>query len=287
MTTYQLTINTLGICTHFTHGVVSGVPHRVVLPDATQIQSRTLKLADQPPVLYYMVPHFPQLESSGADLTVPDVLRQGDVLMGARVQVINCIDREIEYGEEAPKLTHFDPDYDFSGDVVLHGRAACYFDVYGGRISYEPPPQPGGAGSVRIDMQTDGPPVLLVTPLAQWKGRSRGSHRVTLGQPADPAQPITLNVKNVELKSEHPADEMHGAFDFLLHYLTARGGIPESIAHPTPGMRKDPPSATPDQMAGALGELALALAAASDPAATWPVVAHEDLTPSCSPSQYP
>jgi hypothetical protein len=290
MTTHHLTIETHGICTHFTHGVVSGVPHRIVLPNATHIQTQTIAVGNGSPVLYYLVPHFPQLEvPGGPDLTIADVLRHGDVLMGARLQVINCINRRIEYmDDEAPHLSDYDPDYTISDDVVLQGRAACYLDVYGGVVTYHLPPRPNGAGFISITMQTDGPPELLVTPLAQWTEPGPEAHRVCLGESTDAASPVTLKVRNVELARELDADESFGAFDFLLHYLTARGGIPASIVKPAPGMRDDPKPVEPARMAKALNELAKNLLDAANTADTKRDLLHEQfLTASCAPTQYP
>lgn len=291
MTTHHLTIETHGICTHFTHGVVSGVPHRVVLPNATHIQSQTIAVGHHAPVLYYLVPHFPQLEvPGGPDLTAGELLRHGDVLLGARLQVINCIDRRIEYVHtgKGPHLSEYDPDYAISGDVVLQGRAACYFDVYGGVVTYHPPQRPDGAGFISIRMRTDGPPELLVTPLAQWSELAPEAHRVPLGESTDDASPVTLKVRNVELARELPADESFGKFDFLLHYLTARGGIPASIVKPTPGMGDHPEPVTPERMATALRELANNVLAAASIEDTKRDLLHERfLTASCAPTQYP
>ena len=289
MTTHYLTIETHGICTHFTHGVVSGVPHRIVLANATHIQTQTISVANAAPVLYYLVPHFPQLEvPGGPDLTTGGMLRHGDVVMGARLQVINGIDRRIEYGDDkAPGLEEFDPDYTVSDDVVLQGRAACYFDIYGGVVTYHPSQRPDGPGYISITMQTDGPPELLVTPLDQWRGESQDAHRVSLGESTDPASPVILKVRNVELARELAADESLGSFDFLLHYLTARGGITASIVKKTPGMLDDPKSVKAERMAKALRELANNLADANTGDTKRDLMGEQFLTASCAPTQYP
>ncbi len=292
MKTNYLTIETHGICTHFTHGVVSGVPHRIVLPNATHIQSQTIAVGNDAPVLYYLVPHFAQLEvPGGPELTMPGVLRRGDVLMGARLQVINCIDSQLEYteGAGAPKLTTFDPDYTFSDDVVLQGRAACYVDIYGGVVTYHESKRPNGAGYMSIAMKTDGPPELLVTPLAQWSDQQRcqETYRTSLGESTDRESPVTLKVRNVEFAREFPAEEAFGSFDFLLHYLTARGGIPQSIATATPGMLQDRKSVNAERMAQALTELAATVAHASTRDGKRDLLGEQVLTSSCAASQYP
>lgn len=291
MTTHYLRIETHGICTHFTRGVVSGVPHRVVLPNATHIQAQRIAVADGSPVLYYLTPHFAQLDvPGGPELTIEGVLRYGDFLTGARLQVINCIDQRIEYGlDQAPNLSEFDPHYTISDDVVLQGRAACYFDVYGGVVTYNPPPKtrPDGAGFFSIDLCTDGPPELLVTPLSQWSGNSQDSYRQRLGESTDRSAPVMLKVLNVELAREIPAEQELGSFDFLLHYLTARGGIPDWIKARTPGMHKDLKSVEAARMAQALRELATAVAGASAGETRRELMHTELLTSSCAASQYP
>lgn len=290
-----LNIETHGICTHFTAGVVSGVPHRVVLPNATHIQTQMVSIAGQGPILYYLVPHFPHIEVvGGPDLTCERLLRGGRFLTGVRLQVTNCRNLEfVNEAREAPGLLDYDPDYVPSADVVLQGRAACYLDVYGGTVSYHPPKRTNGAGFMSISMETDGPPELLVTSLAPWHTLDQVStaYRFTLGESTDPLKPVTVKLRNVELLRELPADEHFGGYDFLLHYLTARGGIPADIVSKTPGMPKDPQQVQPERMAEALVELAKMVARAQDvhdPDAVLAALSPEDdLTSSCAPSQYP
>lgn len=302
MNTFHLIIETHGICTHFRYGVVSGVPHRVVLADTTHIQAGTVAIADQPepgmspvnpqesgPVLYYLTPHFPHLEIvEGPELSVPHLLRHGDFLKGTRLQVLNCVEQGIDYTDEnalnAPRLTSYYPDYVPSDDVVLNGRASCYFDVYGGSVGYVPPPKPGRPGYMTIAMQTYGPPELLVTPLAP----SATAHRVQIPTPTDPNVPIRLKLRNAELMSELRAEDDLGAYDFMLHYLTARGGIPATLASKTPGMPKVLRSVKRERMAHALTDLADALVQANDSEAMMRPLRPEDLfSESCAPSQYP
>lgn len=293
MSLYSLTIKTLGICTHFGHGAVGGVPHRVVLPDATNIVTGLLTVKNSPvlrpsPVAYYLVPHFPRLETSEeVELTIPGLLTRGHIQSGIRIEVVNCVDRELVYqDDDTPKLTHYEPEYTFSSDVVLHGRAACYLDVYGGTVSWMPPPPKGGAGSVLINMKTDGPPELRVTTLAPWTGTASQSHCLPLAASGGKPREVLFLMENLELVMERPAEELHGEFDFLLHYLTARGGIPQSIKFATPGMAAIPRSVTPERLAQALRQLADLVALSTDPE-NRKLVDEVDLTASCAPSQYP
>jgi len=300
MTNYQLTIETHGICTHFRHGVLSGIPHRIVLADATHIQAGRVSIDDPPgpdrvpvnppdsgPVWYYLIPHFPHLEIvEGPLLSVPHLLHYGGFLAGLRLQVLNCVEEGIVYtdAEDAPRLTTYYPDYVPSDDVVLNGRASCYFDLYGGTVAYVKPRLPGRPGYMTISMQTYGPPELLVSALAP----SAAAHRVTIEPPKEPATPIVLKLKNAELRSEIRAEDHLGAYDFLLHYLTARGGIPATLASKTPGMPKNLHSVTRERMATALNDLADSLMKTHDPAAMTSALQFEELfTESCAPSQYP
>lgn len=299
---YVLTIQFAGICTHFRYGVVPGVPHRVVLPDAVNFLTGFLTVTDvslsSGPVLYYLLPHFAQLDVVGQDAAklyvpplLPDggpVLRNGDVLSGIRLQVLNAVDREMVYlGEGAPKLTHFDPRYRFSTDVVLEGRAACYFDLYGGTASTVT--GTGGATQTIVQVNTDGPPTLLVTLLsASTASTAPRSHSLPLPV-ADGSTEVTLTVSNLEAAlEEHTKIDMEGgAFDFLLHYLTARGGIPQIIRTVTPGLiPAQLVSASPEDLTYALNALA-SLIGQPDPASRRRLIPEDEVTPSCSDSQYP
>src|SRR4051794_17398360 len=126
MTDYSLTLNFQGICTHFRYGVAAGVPHRVVLPDATPIRTGFITVQDLPaiedPIFYYIAPHFPQLslDPNTADLTIPPssgsdagrLIRQGDIRSGVRLQILNTKESGIEYPDDgAYPLTKYLPDY--------------------------------------------------------------------------------------------------------------------------------------------------------------------------------
>jgi hypothetical protein len=289
----KLTINFAGICTHFRQGVAAGVPHRVVLPDATNFVTGLLTVPDAPApdqrrVFYYLMPHYAQLElDGGPEIQVPSLtgsdgpaVSDGDILAPIRLQVVNAVDPKLEYiGDDfTPSLTEFVPDYTFSSDVVLNGRAACYFDVSCGRVSsYK---VQGGASQTRVKMTTDGVPELLITPLAPSSGPVR-SHRLQLRSDTE-VDEVTLTVKNLEL-SNPDLDQQGGAFDYLFHYLTARGGIPQTIQQLTPGLQpKNLVSVTPEELAGTFASMAAALR----PGRRALVPAFE-ATPACADSQYP
>lgn len=281
---HKLTIRFAGICTHFRYGVAAGVPHRVVLPDATRFTTDLVTVEESPvpqPVLYYLLPHFGQLEVEGRKvaLNVPPFVKDGDIVSGIRLQVVNAVDREMNYADdETHKLKEFVPNYTLSNDVVLNGRAACYFDLYGGNVSSRL--VKGGASQTFVEMTTDGPPELLVTPLASATTPVR-SARLPLGDDLE----IMLDVKNLEAADqERRLDHQGGAFDFLLHYLTATGGIPQSVKQVLPGMGyHNLVSATREDLARTLNGLADMLM----PRARRTLVRPDEATPSCSDSQYP
>jgi hypothetical protein len=206
-------------------------------------------------------------------------VKDGDVVVGIRLQVTNTIDREMSYaGEATPRLASFVHGYTLSTDVVLHGRAACYFDLFGGKVSSHP--APGGAMQTWVEITTDGPPELLVTPLASSTSPITAA-RLPLGDEPE----VTLMVKNLEVADrERKLDHQGGAFDFLLHYLTATGGLPRSFKSLTPGMGPNNLiSATREDLARALTGMGDILRKPSPRALIHP----DDLTPSCSDSQYP
>ena len=296
--THTLLVRFAGICTHFRYGVVSGVPHRVVLPNAINLRVGLLALREttepNPGTLfYYVLPHFPQIDVEGMDpaqLFVPalvvdggDVMTNGDILSGLRLQVMNAVDHEMCYKTpHTPKLTDFDPGYTLSGDVAVQGRAACYFDFAGGTVCSMQ--VAGGATQTVVEVQTDGAPRLLVTPLASSNAPTR-SHILTLPVAAGHSR-VTMIVKNLEVKPEANAPQEGGAFDFLLNYLTGHGGIPQVIQKAVPGM--DPRtlrSLSPDMLAQALVTLADGLA--GPPSTRRRLANPDETTPSCSDSEYP
>jgi hypothetical protein len=263
----------------------------VVLPDATRFTTDLVTVEESPipqPVLYYLLPHFGQVEVAGGKVALNVTsfgkgggmaLKDGDILNGIRLQVVNAIDQEMYYADDQThNLREFVPNYTLSNEVVLNGRAACYFDLYGGNVSTRV--VKGGAKQTLVEMTTDGPPELLVTPLAPATTPVR-SARLPLGDDLE----IWLDVKNLEAcHQEEHLDHQGGAFDFLLHYLTATGGIPQSIKQVLPGMEHhNLVSATREDLARTLHGLADMLM----PRTRRTLVSPEEATPSCSDSQYP
>jgi hypothetical protein len=206
------------------------------------------------------------------------------VLARIRLQIVNAVEDELTYDTDVtPKLTDFLPGYTFSSEVVLGGRAACYFDFYGGHVSSET--VPSGATQTVVTVTTKGRPELLVTPLAA-ADRPGSAQRLCLGD--EGASDVSMTVRNLELANERKApDQQGGAFDFLLHYLTARGGIPQSIGRRTPGMQPELTSATSEDLAATLRDLAAVLEPGAPNHTRRTLRPVGEVTPSCSDSQYP
>lgn len=235
-----LTVHFRGICTHFSR-IVPGVPHRAVLPDATALQFGGVDLPK--PQLgthpYVLLPHVAVLLSPDHVLEVDGLITLGVITESVRVQVTNAIGNVVKYAPDYREVAHladFVEFFQFSDEVVLGGRARCYFDVVSGYVEPDRDENRKIAG-VKITIQTDGPPVLAVSPFFQTTenietppGRASISS-ITLPRRKD----VRLLVANVGPGCEDGAD----GFDFLLNYLTLKGGIPRRLTS-VPGAVKPP-----------------------------------------------
>jgi hypothetical protein len=308
----SLTLVFSGICTHFRFGVVAGVPHRVVLPDASKVMfglvsvpTSTTAVGDPPPdpLLYYTTPHFAQLELTTdleiigelADLTIAGLMIHGDIGPGVRIQIANATDTQMVYFGGPHNITDYAQDYNISNDVVLNGRAMCYIDLFGGTLTMLDPVVTGGPRQASIKVQTDGIPKLLVTPLGASTPSDKEdtsqvgakSYLQRLTKTDNGPQDIIMHVRNHEPAATLESQDAGGQFDYLLHLLTAMGGIPQRIKQPTPGMGSDLQSATAEQIAGSLRGLANALEPPKGPSSKRRLITQNETTPSCSCSQYP
>jgi len=218
-----------GICTHFI-GVVPGVPHRVVLPDSSALQLGIVEV-EASQGTYFLMPHFPVLRMQDAavheGINVEGAIERGNITDGVRLQIANARDTGgnhygPEFNKVVPHVAEFVDRYVYSDEVVTGGRAGVYFDLWNATIEQWLP-------SVSIDVvatiQTDGAPALLVTTFADGH-----PHRFDLA--TDPDAEVRLWVANQGMDCDTPMN----SFDFLLHYLTNRTGIPRHLKQPTPGM---------------------------------------------------
>ncbi|HEV7572862.1 MAG TPA: hypothetical protein VGQ21_15290 [Thermoanaerobaculia bacterium] len=236
-----------GICTHFHHNFVPGVPHRVVLPNATAVNAGLLNWPIEAPTewkSFFLMPHVPVLSLDDSERWPfpPDDLFQenGYLVTPSRMEILNATDSGISYPVDSlessdsflkliPQLTTFFPQYIPSDDVLTGGRASAYFDLYAGEVIGHTDVHDK---RVHASLTTDGPPLLRVSPLS------------TADRPATPKtyklptvfsaglEQVVLYVGNLGITCEDGISNL----DFLLHYLTARMSIPRNLAAPTPGM---------------------------------------------------
>jgi hypothetical protein len=226
-----LTVHFRGICTHF-HGVVPGIPHRTVLPDASAARTGTIRIGDKPVKPYTIHPHFPLISTSSKQIIdVEGLINEGKIIKGVRLEIVNVLDEALSYKErykQVPPLTKYVSNYVPSMDVVYGGRALCYFDFFAGLVSSE---KKHGERHATIRVRTDGPPILQVTPLV-------------VESPVSPAPICRLTLESEELTFKnisHSCGEKSSKYDFLLNYLTAQAGIPHSVTldFPVKEMRPD------------------------------------------------
>ncbi|HEX7150307.1 MAG TPA: hypothetical protein VF618_02380 [Thermoanaerobaculia bacterium] len=230
----KLTVHFHGICTHFI-GIVPGIPHRVVLPDATALQLGIVNVADSGGT-YFLMPHFSILRMTNTviqqTIGIPGAIDGGNIIDGVRLQVANPSRVGNHYDDSfiagVPRLKDFVDQYAYSEEVVIGGRAAVYFDLFSA-VFVVPFPEPQTqATDVIATIDTIGAPELLVTTF-----RGGPAARFNLAaHPEDDDAEVELLVANQGMDCFAPTNQL----DFLLHYLTARTGIPRQLRSPTPGL---------------------------------------------------
>jgi hypothetical protein len=227
---HSLTVHFRGICTHFHHNVLPGVPHRVVLVDATSFRSgvATTGAPDSSKLAQYLVqPHLPTVHMTNDVFPdVHDLIKGGLLLSSVHLTVPNAVRQGVSYSENferaVPSVTSFTEHYTYSADVVLAGRAAAYLDIHSGAISATE--EVGQEMHLSATIPTDGPPILRVAALAEY----RGDHLPALSH-------------DFTFRESHPAMTLANACwtgqeeetnDYLLHLLTERAGIPRNVRRP-------------------------------------------------------
>lgn len=307
----SLTFRFAGVCTHFREGIVPGVPHRVVLGDLTKFQVGSLKIdgSSQDPVLYYTTPHFAQLDLKGKGasvcgeplpdidqaepdlkelLTIPHMLSNGDIGSGVRLQVINATDVGMTGNLDGIySLRDFFPNYAPSSEVVLKGRASCYLDLFGGCTWVTQPDDQSKSPVVWIRVATDGPPKLLFTPLISSVSPPQP---IMLPEDTAPDDNFTMFVKNLEDQSSVglASDFDQGIYDYLLHYVTAQGGIPQILSQRPPGLAGlgELPNATLTDIGTSFQIMGNALLH-TNPTARRNLAVVNSVTPACADSMFP
>jgi hypothetical protein len=277
----QVTITFNGVCSHFI-GIVPGVPHRVVLPQTTVNYVGRMMLPGQNGLKSFTLPpHYAVVANAGSKEKInalPGVI-DDFIYTGVRMQIVNACDEELRYGDDGPAnkntsipdvphIAQYVDQYRYSEDVVLGGRAKCYFDVFRGVVRSETLHK--GAIRTVITMKTNGPPLLQITPLARSNDAS---------QPWFVEVPVSdkLYVSNANGEC---ADE--GRFDFLWHFLTEQASLPLQLTKPLPGF--DGVECDPTKLADAYRKLLSTGGVPDMPASDLAMI---ETSASCSNSQYP
>lgn len=277
----SITITFRGICTHFHHGHIPGVPHRVVLPDAAALRFGEIRMPSKGPLqpteaTYYTLPHFPFLHRHPLfDDAPPGLPLDGLPLFGATVRVVNAIEQEMRYGPDFESrirsLRDFVPDFEPSKEVVRGERAAAHVDIHGGEVSvigYDVP-------IVTVRIETDGPPLLEIVPFRRVQFFENREIQFDTDDAA-------ITIANLEIDRPDDAPQ----YDYILHYLNDRRGVPVKLTQALPGMSDHP---TPIDFAGvakALEKLGEFLATPPEQRDYSHVFAF-DVTPSCADSRFP
>jgi hypothetical protein len=291
----QLKIIFRGICTHFhsaTSSGLAGIPHRVVLVDGTSTRFGTVDVPVLGTQTYHIMPHMPKLTCAGVSFReiAPDLFDEFDQLVVRSVLTIpNTVDPSVIYPpppaqpdsdpsfiQHVPPVANFATpgDYFYSSDVVLGGNAAVYLDLAGGEIRAE---MVGSEILVTATVHTpEGQvPILRIAPFDHHEAIPISLH--------DGAE-LTINNAGVGCSVGNPAICQ---WDFLLHLITNRRGIPTDLGplsvielggNPNPG----------ETIANAIQILAGAIKENLQPG-DWPLKAIVGNPPndSCSDSRYP
>lgn len=207
MASHEVTIEFRGICTHF-FNAVPGIPHRVVLPQADGVQFGIIDVGGQR-TSYCLPPHLCHVYSCEAPPINGPGIVGGLIIAGVRLQIANAIRSKniVNDGIGLPRLREFAFNYRYSDDVVRGGRARCYFDLPAGTVGVG---EEGQALHGVAVVSTDGPPRLKI-------------ERFAGGPPLEVPVGPRLIVGNSSRSCKD------ASLDFLLHLLTAEGGIPEQL----------------------------------------------------------
>jgi hypothetical protein len=245
----KLIVQFTGICAHFQR--VPGLeglpaPHRVVCVDSAAPEP-----IEQGPVL----PHVPYLYiTTPGEQGLPDPVFGSPILGGAVLSVRGAAGKvtyDRSYTECMPRLLTYYADFVPDPDVVIGNRASCYFDVQAGVLGSATMKGGERYAFLTVDLP-DGEPVIIdVDPPFD--------RQVVVPQ----GQIVMLRMTTIPLGG-------HADADFLLEYLTGKGGISPAITD-WPG--KDGQDNLP---------------CASLPAPSDHIILADDLTtPACSNSGYP
>jgi hypothetical protein len=245
-----LTVTLAGICCQFHDGVVPGVQHRTVFPNALGIQLGVIKLPpDQTPTSYYLMPHL-AFVTNDLDPTDPDFWHT--ILYGARLTIDNASRQDYAYDNGAFPLTRYVEEFEPSHDVVFaeNADAMAHFDFAGGRFEKKTLTTASGDGAqytVATVQTDDDTPLLRIQPF-NWS-------------PMSPfPEPIPIHTKRLVVTNlDYLTAAEDTDYDFLLNYLVGRGGIPKALILGTPGL-DNPSLLTMQDLGGMLQQLGTKIA---------------------------
>jgi hypothetical protein len=259
----KLFIEFRGVCTHFHSNILPGIPHRVVIPDGTPKRSGLLALTTGDPdadwTSYELEPHRTMITMKDWTFTHEGLVDQNELFTRSALRIENAVGDPIAYAktfyDEVPSLTHYVDNFTYATSVVLEGRASAYFDFHSG-VKFGAYIE-GSEIRVTAEVQTYGTPRLRITAFSEGDPRGRTACVELPG--TNKNKPLVI--ANV---AEHYAS-IDGKYDFILHYLTERGGIPRFLKGALPGMPDYPRGGTADA----------------------PAYRASDLGAGCSDSRYP
>lgn len=225
---YQtLNITFAGACVHL-HDLIPGIPMRTVLPWALQVHFGTVWFPEAGSMelksaSYYMLPHVSWIRTRfTGGIGLP--------LQGQYLSIANAVGPYQCDRGNGFSLPQYVKDFELDEHVVFGGNAACYFDTFYGNVWTEG--KENEARTTHVQMQTDGPPILRLTPLPGAAPDVRGAEiRIDTNE---------LFISNLDFD---PACEYRN-FDFLMNYLVAKGGIPKVLDERVPGMTPESKSVT-------------------------------------------
>ena len=266
MASHEVTIEFHGICTHF-FNTVPAIPHRVVLPQADGFLPGFIEVGGQR-TAYCLPPHLCYVCSPNAGPIDGPGIVCGVIVAGVRLQIANAIRSEniVARGIGLPRLRDFAFTYRYSDDVVLGGRARCYFDLSHGTVGVG---EEGQALHGVAVVSTDGPPRLRIERFA--------------GGP-----PLEVPVGSRLIVGNSSRSCKDASLDFLLHLLTAEGGIPEQLPREPFGFDPATAVASPERLIERFRELLdLGYPGHLTKSAEELLADFHETDPSCSNSQWP
>jgi hypothetical protein len=223
-----------GVCTHFHDDILPGIPHRVVIPDGNAKRGGLLALtgddAAEDWIPYELEPHRTTIKMKGRTFTSEGLVDRNELFTRSALRIENAVGGPIKYDDTfhdvVPSLTKYVDNFTYATSVVLEGRASAYFDFHSGvKFSAYKAEQ---EIRVKAEVQTYGKPRLRITAFSAGDPRGRTQSFELRGNNRN--NPLVI----ANVAESYAATD--GKYDFILHYLTERGGIPRFLKDALPGM---------------------------------------------------